>query len=236
MKPESAQAGIDPKNDKLAQAVVGGIESGMLVGLGTGKTSWRVMRALAQKIRETNLDIDCVCTSVATQQEAVALGLPVIPFDDVEEVDYLFDGASEADHQLRMLKGQFGAIARQRLVAAVARRRIYMTPEDRYASRLGSQVLLSVTIIPFGIASIRNALREIGLVGVVRRSMSGEVFYTDGGGVLMDMRVPDRPVEELAEVLDHVPGVVEHGLFLTECQELLVEGPGGEVRRFTRPE
>lgn len=231
---EVAQPYSDPRQDVLAQAALEGIESGMVVGLGTGKSTWRAMRALALKIKDENLDIDCVCTSVATQQEAVSQGLPVIPADDIEVVDHLFDGASEVDHKLRMLKGQFAAITRQRLIAAIAHRRIYMAPEDRFTERLGSQALLSVTIIPFTIASIRNALRELGLVGVVRRTMTGEVFYSDGGGVVLDMHMPERPVEELAQLLDHVPGVVDHGIFLTECEELLIESKSGAVRRVVR--
>jgi ribose 5-phosphate isomerase A len=171
---------------------------------------------------------------VATQQQAVALGLPVIPADDVEVVDHLFDGASEADHKFRMLKGQFAAITRQRLIATIATRRVYMVPEDRFTEKLGIKALLSVTIVPYTITAIRSALRELGLVGVVRRTLTGEVFYSDGGGVVLDMEMPVRPVEELAELLDHVPGVVDHGIFLTECQELLIESKHGDVRRIFR--
>jgi ribose 5-phosphate isomerase A len=231
---EVVQHNPDPRHDTLAQAALEGIESGMVVGLGTGKTTWRALHALVHKIRDEKLDIDCVCTSVATQQQAVALGLPVIPADDVEVVDHLFDGASEADHKFRMLKGQFAAITRQRLIATIATRRVYMVPEDRFTEKLGIKALLSVTIVPYTITAIRSALRELGLVGVVRRTLTGEVFYSDGGGVVLDMEMPVRPVEELAELLDHVPGVVDHGIFLTECQELLIESKHGDVRRIFR--
>ena len=64
--------------------------------------------------------------------------------------------------------------------------------------------------------------------------MTGEVFYSDGGGVVLDMRVPERPLEQLSELLDHVPGVVDHGLFLTECQELLIETKNGDVKHLRR--
>lgn len=231
---EVVQHNPDPRQDTLAQAAIDGIESGMIVGLGTGKNTWRAMRALVHKIEDDKLDIDCVCTSVATQQEAVSLGLPVIPADDVEIVDHLIDGASEVDHNFRMLKGQFAAITRQRLLAAIATRRVYIAPEDRYSPRLGTHALLSVTIIPYTVSAIRAALRNLGLVGVVRRTLSGEVFYSDGGGVVLDMGLPERPIEQLAEELDHVPGVVDHGIFLTECQELLIETRNGDVRRLQR--
>lgn len=234
MRPEPAIPNADPGTDKLARALIAPIESGMIVGLGTGKASTRAMRAMATRLRDEKLDIDCVCTSVATQQEAVALGLPVIPFEDVEDVDYLFDGASEVDRRLRMLKGSMGAITRQRLVAAVAARAVYCVGEEHFVEHLGSSAMLSVVVMPFGLASIRNALRDMGLVGVLRRNINGEAFFTDGGSVVFDMRLPERDPVELAQELDRVVGVVDHGIFLIECDELLVECKGGEFKRVKR--
>lgn len=220
--------------DALAAAVAGDVQSGMVVGLGAGRTADRATRALAHRVREDQLDVDCVCTSRATEALASELGLPIIPFGEVEHVDYLFDGASEVDHELRMLKGQFGAIARQRLVAQVARRRVYLVGEDKLVTRLGENALLTVTVIAFGVASIRNRLRDLGLSGVVRRNLDGEVFLTDGGNLVLDTSVPDRDLDELSEELDHVAGVVDHGLFLKEADEVLVEFRDGQVRRLVR--
>jgi len=223
--------------DRLAQAAVAEITSGMVVGLGTGRSAARAIRALAQRIMDERLDIDCVCTSAATQALALDLALPIVPFSDIEVVDYLFDGADEVDPQLRMMKGQHGAITRQRLVANVSKRCVYLANEEKMAPRLGSRALLAITVIPFGIASIRSELRNMGLSGVVRRSMEGEVFVSDGGGVVLDMRLPERDIDELGLELDHVPGVVDHGLFLNEADEVLIENTKtGEVRRIARPE
>lgn len=221
--------------DSLALAAVADVRSGMVVGLGTGRSSDRATRALAQRMREDHLDIDCVCTSTATEKLAIELGLPIVPFGEVEQVDHLFDGASEVDHDLRMLKGQFGAIARQRLVAEVGRKRVYMVGEDKVVNKLGTNALLTVTIIAFGVASIRNRLRDLGLSGIVRRGLDGEVFLTDGGNLVLDMSLPDRDLADLANELDHVAGVLDHGLFLTEADEVLVECKNGDVRRLVRP-
>lgn len=224
-----------PTTDAFALAAVADVRSGMVVGLGTGRTSDRATRALAQRMREDHLDIDCVCTSNSTEKLALELALPVIPFGEVEQVDYLIDGCSEVDHELRMLKGQFGAIARQRLVAQASRRRVYMVGEDKVVNKLGTNALLSVTIIAFGVASIRNRLRDLGLSGVVRRGLDGEVFATDGGNLVLDMSLPDRDIVDLATELDHVAGVVDHGIFLNEADEVLVECKNGDVRRLVRP-
>lgn len=236
IEPKSGDSGNGqfPRADALAKAAVEEIETGMIVGLGTGKNSDRAMRALADRVRTERLDIDCVCTSRATELLAVELGLPVVPFDEIEEVDYLFDGAYEIDRELRMLKGLYGAITRQRLVAQVARRRVYITTEERISDKLGTKAPLAVTIIPFGIASIRNRLRELGLIGVPRKHLDGSLFISDGGGVVLDLRMPDRDPRELAEALDHVTGVVDHGIFLDEADTVLVEYKSGEIRRFDR--
>lgn len=219
--------------DHLAQAAIAEVRTGMVVGLGTGRTASRAIKALAKRIRDERLDIDCVCSSMVTEAVARELGMPVIPFADVESVDYSFDGADEVDHELRMLKGHHGAITRQRLVAHVSRRCVYLAHEDKLVQRLGEKALLAVTIIPFGVASTRNRLRDLGLSGVLRRTMEGEVFVTDGGGVVLDMQIPhDCDVGELAMALDHVPGVVDHGLFLTEADEVLVESKKGEIRKL----
>lgn len=229
----TAATDIDPAIDALAQAAIEPITGGMIVGLGTGRFSTRAVRALALRCQRMRMRVRCVCTSTATEDLARELGIETIPFADVEEVDYLVDGADEVDHHLRMMKGQSGAITRQRLVAHAAKRCVYMTSEEKYVENLGTQSLLAVVIIPFGIASTRARLRNLGLTGVVRRNLEGEVVVTDGGGVVLDMHITGRNVEQLALDLDHVPGVVDHGLFLTEADEVLVEGKNGDVKHFT---
>lgn len=226
--------GAVPGCDALALAAVAGVQSGMVVGMGTGRTAARAVRALAHRYKEEKLDIDCISTSMATESLARELGLPTVPFTDIEVVDYLFDGANEVDHKLRMLKGHHGAITRQRLVAEVSRRCVYLASEDKLVAHLGSKTLLAVTLIPFGIASIRARLRSMGLGGVVRCNMDGEMFITEGGGVVLDVRLPERDPEELANELDHVAGVVDHGLFLCEADEVLIECKHGVIKRMQR--
>ncbi len=228
-----APASAPEAPDRLAEAAIAEVQSGMIVGLGAGRTANRAIRSLARRVKEQRLDIDCVCASMATEAFARELGLPTVAFADVESVDYTFDGADEVDYSLRMLKGHHGAITRQRLIAHVSRRCVFLANEDKLVQRLGEKAMLAVTIIPFGIASIRNRLRDLGLSGVIRRTLDGEVFVSDGGGVVLDMRIPaDCGLEDLALALDHVPGVVDHGLFLTEADEVIVEMKSGELKRL----
>lgn len=222
--------------DALAEAAVAEIETGMVIGLGTGRTSGRALLALEQRVREEGLSIKCVPTSHATETQARALGLTVVDFAMVEGVDYLFDGADEVDPELRMIKGRGGALVRERVVAHAAKRRVYIVTEEKLVDHLGQRSALPVAIHYFGLASIRKHLIDMGFNGVVRRTLSGDHFLTDQGNLVIDVTLPSNiKPEEAAEMLDSVPGVVDHGLFLCEADEVLVEAKDGKIDRLTRP-
>ncbi len=221
--------------DPLAEAVVADITSGMIVGLGTGRTASRAIIALSERVREEGLDIKCVPTSHVTETLARQLRLNLVDFAMIERVDFLFDGADEVDGQLRMLKGAGGAMTRERIVAHAAERRVYMVNESKLVEKLGTKAALSACVLAYGLASIREHLRSIGLNGVVRRSMDGHLFLTDNGNLILDFMIEDQNVEELAKLLDSVAGVVDHGLFLAECDELVIERGSG-IERVIRSE
>lgn len=222
--------------DPLAEATVASVESGMVIGLGTGRTASRAILALAERVKEAHLDIRCVSSSHVTDTLARAHQLPLVDFTLMERVDYLFDGADEVDGAMRMLKGQHGALVRQRLLARAAAKRVYLVDETKVVERLGVRSALAIAVLPWALASIRADLREMGLNGVVRRTMDGSFFFTDNASMILDVMIGDRNVEELADELDHVPGVIDHGLFVTEADEVLIGTSDGEVRRMVRVE
>jgi ribose 5-phosphate isomerase A len=216
------------------------IQSGMIVGLGTGRTASRAVIALAERVRDEKLNIRCVPTSHATETLARAHQLPLVDFAMEEEVDYLFDGADEVDPSLRMIKGAGGAMTRERIVAYAAKKRVYMVQEAKMVHRLGERATLPVAVLAFGLAATRASLRRLGLNGVVRRTLDGHLFLTDNGTLIVDVTLDDASTahttfEDLAEQIDRIPGVLDHGLFLTEADEVLVETKAGQIERLLRP-
>lgn len=211
------------------------IQSGMVVGLGTGRTATRAVNALAERVKEEGLDIQCVPTSHATETTARFLGLKLLDSSMVEKVDYLFDGADEVDPNLKMLKGAGGAIVRERIVAWASERRVYIVEESKLVDHLGQRAPLAVAVMSQGLTTIRNHLRELGLNGVVRRSMDGQLFLTDHGHLILDCKLDDRDLDDLACMLNEIPGVVDHGLFICEANEVLVQMGSGKIERMTKP-
>lgn len=214
-------------SDPLAEAAVAEVKSGMIVGLGTGRTASRAVRALADRVTAENLSIRCVPTSHMTETLARAMRLPLIDFATIERVDYLFDGADEVDPQMRMLKGGGGAMVRERMVARAADRRVYIVSEDKLVDRLGQRTTLAVAVLAFGLASVRERLRSLGLHGVVRRTLDGHLFLTDNGSLVIDVTLPECDAAEMTADLNDIAGVVDHGIFLDEADEIIVETPRG---------
>jgi ribose 5-phosphate isomerase A len=219
-------------HDALASAAVEEIRSGMTVGLGTGRAAARAIRALARRRDAEHLKLLCVATSRESEQLAAGLGLPLLPIEEMGRLDYLFDGADEVDPSLRMLKGRGGAMTREKMAARAAARRVYLVQSAKRVERLGSTVPLPIEVMRFGLAATREALRALGLDGELR----GGGFRTDDGNPVLDASLPPGlELTSLAEALDRIPGVVGHGLFLTEADLVLVEDEQGIVsERLTR--
>jgi ribose 5-phosphate isomerase A len=225
------------RQDELAAAAVEEIRSGMCVGLGTGRTAARAIHALAGRVNTERLSITCVATSRASEDLARELGLRVQAMEGVDLVDYLFDGADEVDPAMRLLKGRGGAMTRERIVARVAARRVYLVDESKQVARLGEAAPLPVEVLRFGLAAAERALRDLGLDATLRLAAGGSAaFVTDDGHPVLDATLPDdMDLPALATALDGTAGVVGHGLFLTEAQVVLVEATDGRVHRRERP-
>ncbi len=207
----------------------------MTVGLGTGRAASRGIRALGERVRNEKLDIKCVATSEVAETLAHEVGLKTIDFAGVERLDFMFDGADEVDRQIRVLKGSGGALTRERMVAWAADRAVYMVQQGKVVEQLGTNNTLAIAIMAFGLTSIRAELRNLGLNGVCRHMINGQFFITDNGNLILDVSIADQNnLEQLSAALNSIPGVVDHGLFLSEADEILVETENG-IQRLVRP-
>ncbi len=222
--------------DALATAAVEEIRSGMTVGLGTGRAATRAIEALARRASAERLDILCVATSRASDELGRRLGLRVKAMEDVEAVDYLFDGADEVDPAMQMIKGRGGAMTREKIVAHAAARRVYLVQKNKLVKRLGEGAPLPVEVLRFGLASTRRALRQLGIDGPLRPKEGGGDYETDNGNPVIDAPLSaELDVAALASALDATPGIIGHGLFLKEADLVLVEDEQGHVSRQARP-
>ena len=224
----------DEERRRAAEAALEDVRPGMKLGLGSGRTAEQFVRLLAERVRG-GLAVVGVPTSARTAELARAEGIPLATLDDEPVLDLVVDGADEVDPQLRLIKGGGGALLREKIVASASARMIIVADEGKLVDALGA-FPLPIEIVPFGATPIRLAIERmvarLGLSGSMawRRAGAGP-YVTDGGNHILDVslgRIEDP--ERLAQELDSMPGVVEHGLFIGLASLVVVTGSDGVTR------
>lgn len=213
------------------------IVSGMTVGLGAGATAARGIQALAQRVIDEGLDISCVAASERAEDLGRSLGLKIVDFAMIEEIDLLVDGADEVDRSMVVMKGSRGAMTRERILCWASKRTVFMVQSKKVAqTQVGSGSPLPIAMMAYGVASTRKALRHIGINGVIRQDMDGRLFLTDNGNLVLDATINGHEdLPELAMELNDIPGVIDHGLFIDEADTILIENEDGTIERLDRP-
>ena len=218
----------DPSKRHAAQAAAALVQSGMLVGLGSGTTAALAIGFLGDRRRIENLDLVGVATSEATAKLAQASGIPLVDLDACGSIDLTLDGADEVDPNLAMIKGRGGALLREKLVAVASLRRVYLVGRSKRVERLGESAPLPVEVATFGIKHTERRLQALGAETQVRKTSDGRVFVTDGGNALIDCRFGAIVDPGALDVrLRSVVGVFETGLFLNLCDTLIVGDDSG---------
>ena len=226
--PPSADPNAKLKQE-AAEFAVQFVESGMLVGLGTGSTAIFATRKIGALLRDGTLKyISGFATSQATQEEARQLGIPLIDVSLPLKIDVTIDGADEVDPQFNLIKGGGGALFREKIVAQASDREIIVVDESKLSKCLGTLHMLPVEVSPFGWRSQLRYLESLGARAVIRKNSDGSQYVTDSGNMILDCAfgpIPDPA--DLATKLGARAGIIEHGLFIGITSDLIVAGAEG---------
>lgn len=211
-------------------AAVHHVQSGMLIGLGTGSTVAFFLHALGQRCREQHLQITAVPSSRGTQAIAEREGIPLIASQDVAFLDLTVDGADEIDPNYQMIKGGGGALLREKILASSSREMIVIVDQAKRVQRLG-QHPLPIEIAAFAATATMNKLERLGFSGVLRRDASGECYISDNGNWIVDLDIAqqDQDLRAMDRAIRSVPGVLETGFFFDMVTRLIVGFEDGHV-------
>lgn len=212
--------GADEEKRIVAEAAAELVEDGMTLGLGTGSTVALLLPAIAAR----GLDgIRCVATSVATEEQARGLGIPVEEFSSLDRLDLAIDGTDQVTPDGWLIKGGGAAHQREKIVAAAAKRFVVIADSSKPVDSLSAPVPLE--LFAFGLGSTLARLGdEVELRDVPR---------SPDGGVIADYRGEIGDPVELGARLDSDPGVSSHGLFPRSMVSEVLVGMGDAVDRST---
>lgn len=215
----------EEKKKAVAEAALAYVESGWVIGVGTGSTANCFIDALARI--KGKLD-GAVASSNATAERLKKIGIPVLDLNATGDLPLYVDGTDETTRHLHLIKGGGGALTREKIVAAASRKFVCIADDSKLVDVLG-KFPLPIEVIPMARSYVARKLVELGGSPVLR---SG--FTTDNGNVILDVHNLKilNPVE-LEEKLDHLAGVVTNGLFARRPADVLLLGTDQEVRTLT---
>ncbi|HEX7023008.1 MAG TPA: ribose-5-phosphate isomerase RpiA [Trueperaceae bacterium] len=224
--------GANDQKQRAAIAAVEMVQSGMRLGLGTGSTAAYAIAELGARLADGRLkDVRGVPTSLASAALAERHGVLLMELG-AQGVDLAIDGMDELDPALNAIKGLGGALAREKIVAARADCFVLVGDASKRVSRLGEKAPVPVEVLPFGWRAAQAELEALGCAAVLRtRRESREPFVSDNGNLVLDCRF-EKPFDApaLAGAIDHVVGVVEHGLFLGMADVAFVATDSGVLQ------
>jgi ribose 5-phosphate isomerase A len=215
----------DDMKRMAAQAALEYVETGTVIGIGTGSTANHFIEGLAA-IRHR---IDgTVASSEASAKRLKAHGIPVLDLNSVDELSVYIDGADESNRHLHLIKGGGGALTREKIVAAVSRKFVCIADESKLVDILGT-FPLPVEVIPMARSYVARELVKQGGQPVYR-----EGFTTDNGNIILDVHNLEimEPVR-LEEELNNIPGVVTVGIFARRPADVLLLGTREGVKTLT---
>ncbi len=208
--------------EKAAEKALEFVESGIVLGLGSGSTVRIFIEKLGELVRREKLKIEVVPTSFDTHILATKCGLKVSDLFEYPELDLCVDGADQVDSDFNLVKGGGAALTREKIVASASKKFVVIVDESKLVDRLSMPI--PVEIIPFAYGFVRKRLEDLGYRCELRTG-SGKLgpVISDNGNFIADVSAGKIDVEDVEKDF-RIPGIVEHGVFPSSMVDLIVVG------------
>ena len=209
------------------------VETGMILGIGSGSTASQAVKLIGELLASRELyDIFGVPTSTQAHYECIRAKIPLTTLDEYPQLDLGIDGADQIDGKLNAIKGGGGALFREKVVAAACKEFILIADGSKLTDTLGVGQRVPIEVHPFAITPVMRSIEKLG--GKVElRMASGKLgpVVTDNGNFLID--VDFGHIQDpwwLEQQIHAVPGVLETGLFLGYAHLAYIGGKGSVKR------
>src|SRR3972149_1302633 len=212
----------DEKKKAVALAALEYVESGWVIGVGTGSTANHFIDGLV-KIKG-KLD-GAVASSNATAERLKKVGIPVLDLNATGDLPLYVDGADEATKHLHLIKGGGGALTREKIIAAASAKFVCIIDDSKLVNVLG-RFPVPVEVIPMAQSYVARKLVSLGGQPILRQG-----FTTDNGNIILDVHhLSILQPGELESEINQITGVVTNGLFARRPADVLLIGDGLSVK------
>jgi len=222
---------IKEEKHLAAKEAVKHLNSGQIVGLGTGSTAYFAIAEIGEMVKN-GLQIKAVPTSKQTEEQARSLGIELVSIDEVHSIDVTIDGTDEFDDKLNLIKGGGGALLKEKMVANITKKQIIIADSSKKVDVLGV-FMIPVEVLPFAVNYVQTRISEAGGTGNIRMK-NGKHFLTDEKNYIIDADFGEiEDPYDVSNKLNNIEGVVCNGLFL-DLADTVIIGEEGKTVVFTR--
>jgi ribose 5-phosphate isomerase A len=211
----------DELKQMVAREAVKYVVEDAYLGVGTGTTTDFFIDELGKAKKPIR---GAVASSVRTAERLKGYGIPIVELTQIDELPVYIDGADETTAHGAMVKGGGGALTREKIVAAVAKKFVCIVDQSKLVSVLGNYPL-PVEVIPMARGHVAHELVKLGGYPQLR-----EHFLTDNGNIILDvenLRILNPA--ELEARINQIVGTVTNGLFARRGADVILVGTGKGV-------
>ena len=214
----------DDKKNLVAEAALDYIQSGDILGIGSGSTVNKFINLLGSVKNKIEA---CVSSSQKSTELLHKMKIPVIDLKECDRIPLYIDGADEANSHRELIKGGGGALTREKILAQSSEKFICIIDESKVVDKLG-KFPLPIEVIQLAQSKISLEMIKIGGRPVYRNQ-----FITDNGHIIID--VHDLDINEpmaLEKKINHMPGVITNGIFsIRSADEILIATDSGVIKK-----
>ncbi len=188
------------------------VKNNSVLGLGSGRAATAFVKELGRYVKEKNLTIRAVPTSLQIKLVAEQSGIHIIGADQIDKIDAVFDGADQIDSQKNLIKGGGGALLRENILISSAKHVIIMADSTKFVKHFNRTV--PVEVHPFARSTVKKFIEKIGGKPDLRTIERGYPFITENGNIIYDCDFGTiKAPKPLSQKIKQIPGVVEVGIF-----------------------
>ncbi|MFC1585878.1 ribose-5-phosphate isomerase RpiA [Fibrobacterota bacterium] len=213
-------------NPKLeaARKAMEWVNSGQIIGLGTGSTANFFIEELGNKIKHDNLKVTVTSSSFSSTLLARKLNIPISTFESIGNIDLYVDGADEVDPEKNLIKGRGASMVQEKILAASSDVFLVIVDSSKLVNKLGAKARVPVEVLPCARIPASRSLASMGGEPELRMAVKKDgPVITDQGNFILDVKFsPDAGLPSLDTAINNIPGVLGHGIFTNLATKIIV--------------
>lgn len=205
----------------VAKKIASKVKDGDVIGFGSGSTAYLAVLEIAKKVKDENLNIIAIPTSLEIQMVCTTLGIKTLTLNE-QKPDWGFDGADEVDSNKALIKGRGGAMFQEKLIMKASPKTYILVDKNKIVEKLGQNFKIPVELYPQSLTYVTDELYKLGSTEVVLRIAKAKdgPIITENGNYIVDTKF-DEITNDLEQKIKAITGVVESGLFIGYPVEII---------------